>query len=665
MSYSKSDNFSVVAGRDGSRSFKGDHDDRWNNNVSNRGSNYNRGPPRGNRGSRNNRRSGYRNFNAGSSRFRNRLENVDEDGDVSMAGDSSGRGQGSRFNPYGNNRSRARGNNRGGRGGNNRGLDPAAKSAAATYRKTESWFKIMIPFGAALPQDELFKMIISNIDGPFDPIKYSTDEKRAYFFVKGVEMADSLRAISRRIKKPDGHLLIFHVSPSQPPVDPVVDKATIEKLKIRMSDRYDPSTQVLNLSALFSDDVLTQENIFLPLNRASTMAAVTKIIGENIPELVGLDVSKNKLLSLGHLTDLVKVTPNVQSLNLGENQLRSIDELDKLKGWQNIVEVVLKGNDLCKNFSNQGAYISAVRKTFPKVVKLDGTDYPPPITFDLETNLVLPPCKESYFINDDIKGLVVTFIKEYYSIYDSDRRKELMPAYHDNAQFSICSVNNPLLERQIGFKSYYDDSRNLKKIGHFDAEKLAKKIKTGVLSVISTLENLPKTTHDVNSFKVDVCTATPTMLCFILQGVFKEIDARSDKPLIRSFCRSFITVPSGPGMVITNDMLTISNAGIEQTRNAFKEAAPTPSSSPVSSSQYSAGPSTSQNAARPPAPFLSPEKMHMLENFVAQSNMNPEFSLKCLEENNWDYLKAGQVFTDLNNQGRIPPEAFVKSEIVS
>ncbi|XP_059147995.1 nuclear RNA export factor 1-like, partial [Physella acuta] len=657
--------FSVIAGRDGSRSFRGDHDDRWGNSYSNKS--------RGQRGQRNGRRGSFRNFNPGSSRYRNRPDNsnVDEDGDVAMGGDTSGGSRTQRYNPYGGHRSR--GSNQG-RGGRNRG------GRQNQVQKSDKWFRIMVPFGASMTKEELFSLINSEIKGPFEPIKYSTDEKRSYFYLKGVDMAESLKLISRRITKPDGHKLIFHVSPSPPPAESTIDEAIVEKLKFRMSERYDPSSQVLNLSDFSNDDSLSKESIFLPLNRVSTMSAVTKIIGEHIPELSGLDVSNNKLLSLSHMADLVKAAPNVELLNLGHNQLRSIDELEKLKGWVNIVELTLNGNDFCSSYSNPGLYIRAVRKTFPKVVKLDGTVYPPPITFDLDTNLSLPVSKGSYLLNDEVQTLVVTFIKEFYSIYDSDRRRELMPAYHEKAQFSYSVVKNPLLERQVGLTNYLDDSRNLKIIGHYDAEKLSKKIKTGSLTVISCLENLPKTTHDINSFKVDVCRAIPTMLCFILQGVFKENESRSDKPVLRSFSRTFITVPSGPGMVIINDMLSISNASLEQTRNAFKGAAPTPSSSPVSSSQLPAASlSTSQLPGAPivqlptrslsagqlpsqPPVFLSTEQQQMVENFCIQSKMNHQFSLICLQDNGWDYQRAAQNFNDLHNQGKIPAEAFVKLE---
>ncbi|GFO03907.1 nuclear RNA export factor 1 [Plakobranchus ocellatus] len=192
---------------------------------------------------------------------------------------------------------------------------------------------------------------------------------------------------------------------------------------------------------------------------------------------------------------------------------------------------------------------------------------------------------------------------------------------------------------------------------HIATAKLAKKIQTGNLRVIAFLETLASTTHDTNLFKVDVSIATPTMLHFVLHGVFKENDGRTEK-LIRTFSRSFVTVPCGTGMVIINDMLTISNAGYELRKNAFNSGAPTPSPSPVPPAPTRTVPPNVAPGA--PTPFLTPEQIQMVEKFTTESGMNSKFSHKCLQENDWDYQRAAQVFTSLQSQGKIPQEAFEK-----
>ncbi|XP_062578628.1 nuclear RNA export factor 1-like [Saccostrea cucullata] len=97
-------------------------------------------------------------------------------------------------------------------------------------------------------------------------------------------------------------------------------------------------------------------------------------------------------------------------------------------------------------------------------------------------------------------------------------------------------------------------------------------------------------------------------------------------------------------MNIINDMLTITNASRDQIQKAFKHPAPTPSSSPVPE-------------ASPPAPFTqagpstyTAEQQQMIQQFAAQSGMNHEWSIKCLEQNGWNYEKSGEYSCNLEAQ---------------
>ncbi|XP_027488813.1 nuclear RNA export factor 1-like [Corapipo altera] len=160
------------------------------------------------------------------------------------------------------------------------------------------------------------------------------------------------------------------------------------------------------------------------------------------------------------------------------------------------------------------------------------------------------------------------------------------------------------------------------------------------LNVVAFLNELPKTQHDVNSFVVDICAQTNTLLCFTVHGIFKEVDGKS-RDSVRAFTRMFIAVPAGnSGLCLVNDELFVRGASPEELRKAFALPAPTPSSSPV--------------------PTLSPEQQEMLAAFAMQSGMNLEWSQKCLQDNDWDYGQAGQVFTQLKLEGKIPEVAFLK-----
>lgn len=162
------------------------------------------------------------------------------------------------------------------------------------------------------------------------------------------------------------------------------------------------------------------------------------------------------------------------------------------------------------------------------------------------------------------------------------------------------------------------------------------------LNVVAFLNELPKTQHDIASFNVDVNTYTNTLLSFTVSGVFKEVvvDGKSRESTM-AFSRVFITVPAGTsGLCIVNDHLFIRMATTEEIRKAFVAPAPTPSSSPV--------------------PTLTAPQQEMLTAFSQKSGMNLEWSQKCLQDNEWDFNRAAQIFTQLRSEGKIPDVAFIK-----
>ena len=64
-----------------------------------------------------------------------------------------------------------------------------------------------------------------------------------------------------------------------------MNEENMEKLKVVMSSRYDPSVKTLDLAALYEDKNLQQEGLFLPMNRPVIATCVGKIIQQHIPEV--------------------------------------------------------------------------------------------------------------------------------------------------------------------------------------------------------------------------------------------------------------------------------------------------------------------------------------------------------------------------------------------
>uniref|UniRef100_A0A8C5NHG6 Nuclear RNA export factor 1-like n=1 Tax=Gouania willdenowi TaxID=441366 RepID=A0A8C5NHG6_GOUWI len=380
---------------------------------------------------------------------------------------------------------------------------------------------------------------------------------------------------------------------------------------------------------------LVSQDIKVALNRKTNMEAVIKIIEENIPQLTSLNLSHNCIQRLDELSELVTKVPHLKALNLSHNDLKSEHELDKLKGLK-LVELWLVRNPLCDLFKDPSSYVSAVCQKFPQLLKLDGNDLPPHIGFDVETPTTLPPCKGSCFGSDDAKVYIQRFLQQYYSVYDSGDRQSLLGAYHDDALLSLTTPYNVQNPSRSGLREYFKDSRNLKRTK--DSTMRFHLLKHKRLNVVALLNELPKTQHDITSFTVDVnaYTVSSRLICHTLIVV----DDKS-KESTRAFSRVFITVPAvNSGLCIINDQLFIRMATTEQISRAFVAPAPTPSSSPV--------------------PTLTAPQQEMLSTFSLKSGMKLEWSLKCLQDNEWDLNKAAHIFTQLKTAGKIPDVAFLK-----
>jgi len=178
------------------------------------------------------------------------------------------------------------------------------------------------------------------------------------------------------------------------------------------------------------------------------------------------------------------------------------------------------------------------------------------------------------------------------------------------------------------------------------------------LDIVAFLARLPKTTHDVNGFSVDLTLAIPTLINFSVTGCFKERGGPREMNL-RYFHRTFLLMPLNQGFVIINEMLFVTNATTEQTKVAFQLPTQTPTPSPTSNQPIG-------DLPLPNIPSLSiastdaETRTLMIKQFAKESTMNEAWAAKCLEQNEWNYEKSALVFTELHKGGGIPAEAFVK-----
>lgn len=140
------------------------------------------------------------------------------------------------------------------------------------------------------------------------------------------------------------------------------------------------------------------------------------------------------------------------------------------------------------------------------------------------------------------------------------------------------------------------------------------------------------------------------MIVLTVTGLFKERHSDPKLEFVRVFQKNLVIVPNNGGFCIRNELLHINNSSPSQARNAFKTSAiPQPAAVSV--------------PAVPAQLPIQPDdatKARMVEAMSQQSNMNLDWSRKCLEETQWDYNRAGYVFQELFKANKIPQEAFRK-----
>ncbi|XP_032474835.1 nuclear RNA export factor 2-like [Phocoena sinus] len=278
----------------------------------------------------------------------------------------------------------------------------------------------------------------------------------------------------------------------------------------------------------------------------------------------------------------------------------------------------------------------AIRECFPKLLHLDGQELPSPVTVDVDTPYIVKPCKRSFLGSDELKSLVLQFLQQYYLIHDYGDRQVLAGAYHEEACYSLTIPFHPEDPAPSSLCEYFKDSRNMKKLKNpYLQVQLLKHTKR---VIVHTLCVLPKTLHDFSSFVVDMWYQTETMLCFSVFGVFEAVEG-SSQGCVRAFTQTFTSTPASySSLFIMNDELFVWDVSPKKTKSTFSIPVPTPSTSSMPSFYW--------------------EQQQMVQAFSTQSRMNLQWSQKYLQDNKWNYTRAGQVFSMLKTKCKIPEEAF-------
>ncbi|XP_061265327.1 nuclear RNA export factor 3-like [Bos javanicus] len=422
-----------------------------------------------------------------------------------------------------------------------------------------SWFKIIIPFDIKYDEKWLMNLIQKKCSVPFTAVEFHYEKMQAQFFVENANVACALKNVSGKIFNEDNEKISIFVEPCDAPqsVQKTLTSEKLEQIKLTMNKPYDACQQALDIQRLrFGPDFIPCD-IGTTWNRRNSTATSLNIHPGIRPMLSSLYLSNKKPYLVHGLSTIKEIASTTKNLNLSNTEVKIAGEMDK--GHQLEPEGMCADRSaVCTTFRDESTNMSTLLELFPRLLSLDGQETLSGSKCAVEAPKCLPMCKGSFFGSEELKSLILKFLQQYYLIHDYGDRQGLLGAYHEEACFSLAIPFQPKDPALSSTCAYFWDNGNMKMLK--DPNLRVQMMKHTKHDIVHTLCALPKTQHDFSSFVVDMCFQMEMMLCFSVNGVFKEVEGTSPG-CVRAFTRTFIATPASPSSVcIVNDELFVSKA---------------------------------------------------------------------------------------------------------
>ena len=185
-------------------------------------------------------------------------------------------------------------------------------------------------------------------------LQYEKHPGNATFFVVGRELAENIRAMSKRLNLDNGFQLVMLTTRSKIEEVQINDEVK-EVMKRAIASRYDRVNSVVKLSSFFNDPELKKTGLYLPAAKRNVLEEIVNIIVEFIPEVKAIDLSDNRIYSLDPLKNIVTSCPNVIALDLSKNSISSKMEL-KTISQLSLQELKVDGNPFCEKLKKTDLY---------------------------------------------------------------------------------------------------------------------------------------------------------------------------------------------------------------------------------------------------------------------------------------------------------------------
>ncbi|KAI0035362.1 hypothetical protein K488DRAFT_39110, partial [Vararia minispora EC-137] len=476
----------------------------------------------------------------------------------------------------------------------------------------------------------------------------------------------------------------------------------IEVWRQFVQKRWNPEIRFLNLERMSEDELLSRARLLppgMPGSSGKEAAVIFKLASQLKPPVRTLSLANNQLTNLAAISTLAHYLPNLANLSLENNNIRHWRDLDAISAISDrkdklskLRELILLGNPIRNEEYQKGRgdnYKNFIIRRFPTLEMLD-QEAVAKIAFDSPEASAssaphvgpMPPSKTfpsemmPSFVTGVDNALITGFLGRYFPLYDTNRAA-LREVYHESATFSLqANTSIPSRARIEGFQykmpnqrnlewaKYFPHSRNLSRIAG-QLEKVKKMIHTGRDAVITAMQTLPKTKHEVAGSPEKFCIdAWPVnedsgrvTLFLSIHGQFIEEPANG----IRSFDRSLVIAPALDGSLAKMagwDVEVLSDQLVIRAYSSHESWKPGPLL------VQAADPS----AAVPAVPALPPAlqaqlsaipepQRTMVGRVVERTRLNVQFAVDCLQNNGWNFDVAVANFEQV--KGTLGPEAFL------
>ncbi|KAB1252656.1 Nuclear RNA export factor 3 [Camelus dromedarius] len=534
-----------------------------------------------------------------------------------------------------------------------------------------SWFKITIPFGIKYEEKWLLNLIQKHCSVPFTPVEFHYKKMQAQFFVENANIAFALKNVSGKICTDNNERISVFVDPCDAPYSmrKELQSEKVEQIKLTMNKLFDASQAFLNSQRLCFGSGM------------AIAVILGQIRGENMPKILSLDLSNKRLCQLGGQSDAIQNASDIKNLNVSSSE----EEIQKLEVWDICAPYAIPPSHWRGNFQEgDQTHVNMETEEKPPERRVErsrraetmGSWFKITIPFGIKyeekwlLNLIQKHCsvpftpvefhykkmQAQFFVENaniafalkNVSGKICTDNNERISVFVDpcdapySMRKELQSEKVEQIKLTM----NKLFDASQAFlnsqRLCFGSGMAIAVIlGQIRGENMPKILSLDLsnkrLCQLGGQSDAIQNASDIKNLNVSSSEAKSSGELDKGQRLEQDGMCADKNPLCTTYPDKSTNI-SPFSLCIVNDELFVRDASPSEPQSAFSIPVPTLTSSSVHTG--------------------SREQQEMVQAFSTQSGMKLEWAQKCLQDNDWNYTRAGQVFTTLKAEGKIPEEAF-------